>query len=59
MSPPTHCLPTAADDVIIDVPTDPLITIGSGVITVNSLVSNERFQIVGGLLNNNVVISPR
>ena len=42
---------------MIDVPTDPLITISAGVFTVNSLVSNERFQIVGGQTNNNPVTS--
>ncbi len=44
-------LPTATDDVLIDVPTDAQITVGAGTFTVNSIISNERFQIVGGRLN--------
>jgi hypothetical protein len=49
-------LPTATDDVMIDVPTDAQITVGAGTFTVNSVISNERFQIVGGRLNVNDTI---
>ncbi len=44
-------VPIATDDVMIDVPTDAQITLDAGVITVNSVISNERFQITGGRLN--------
>ena len=40
----TARVPTAADDVLIDVPTDALITISEAIVTVNSLVSNDRFR---------------
>ena len=43
-------MPTASDDVLIDVPTDALVTISSGLVQVNSIVSNERFQVTGGTL---------
>jgi hypothetical protein len=43
-------VPTTTDDVLIDVPTDALITFGSGVVTVNSILSNERFAQSGGTL---------
>ena len=52
-------VPTATDDVLIDVPTDALVTISSGTFAVNSLISNERFQLVGGIVNNNYVPGPR
>jgi PAP2 superfamily/Bacterial Ig-like domain len=42
-------VPTATDDVLIDVPTDALVTFSSDIVTVHSLVSNERFQILGGI----------
>ncbi len=44
-------IPTATDDVLIDVPTDAQITFSTVETTVNSVVSNERFQITGGRLN--------
>lgn len=44
-------VPATTDDVKIDVPTDAQITLSTGVITVHSVVSNERFQITGGQLN--------
>jgi hypothetical protein len=44
-------LPTAADNVLIDVPTEPTISISADVVTANSLVSNERVQIVGSFVN--------
>lgn len=47
----TARLPTATDDVLIDVPTEPTISISADVVTVNSLVSNERFEVVGGISN--------
>lgn len=43
-------VPTTTDDVLIDVPTDALITFGTGVVTVNSILSNERFSQTGGTL---------
>ena len=43
-------VPTTTDDVLIDVPTDALITFGTGVVTVNSILSNERFSQSGGTL---------
>ena len=43
-------VPTTTDDVLIDVATDALITFGAGVVTVNSIMSNERFALSGGSL---------
>jgi hypothetical protein len=43
-------LPTASDDVLIDVPTDALVTFEGGVVHVNSILANERFQVTGGTL---------
>ena len=42
-------VPTATDDVLIDVPTDALVTLTTGNVTVNSIVSNERILINSGL----------
>ncbi|MCU0963175.1 MAG: Ig-like domain-containing protein, partial [Pirellulaceae bacterium] len=44
-------LPAVTDDVLIDVPGDALVTFGSGTVQVNSIVSAERFQVTGGLLD--------
>lgn len=43
-------VPTTTDDVLIDVPTDALITFSSGAVTVNSIISNEQFVMSGGAL---------
>jgi hypothetical protein len=44
-------VPTATDDVLIDVPSPAQITFNTGTVTVNSIVSNDSFQITGGRLN--------
>lgn len=44
-------VPGTSDDVLMDVPSDALVTFGTGIVTVSSLISNERFQITGGRLN--------
>jgi hypothetical protein len=44
-------VPTAADDVLMDVPTDAIVILSAGNVTVNSIISNEQFLITGGRLN--------
>ncbi len=46
-----QAIPTAADDVTIDVATDPTIQIASGTYSVQSLTSNEALSITGGSLS--------
>src|SRR4051794_35223553 len=41
-------VPGAADDVSISVPSSPTVRIGGGTHSVNSLVSEERFELAGG-----------